>query len=215
MRPGEVEDWADRGRAVVTALRATAEASQADVVAELEATGATYQSFWVDNTIHVESGARSLALQLAVDDDVTRVRAPDTVPLEPTTPAQRHALSAGVEWGVADIHADQVWQQFGVRGDGLVVASIDSGVEFDHPALVHSYRGTQRGRHVHPRPQLVGPHRALRPGPGPCDNAGHGTHTMGTMVGDGGRGQPHRSRAGRPVDRREGLRDRHAAASSP
>ena len=46
-----------------------------------------------------------------------------------------------VEWGIANINADHVWSQFGVKGEGITVASIDTGVQFDHPALVNQYRG--------------------------------------------------------------------------
>ena len=49
----------------------------------------------------------------------------------------------------------------------------------------------------------------------PCDNNGHGTHTMGTMVGDDGDpGQPDRRRPAREVDRRQGLRVEPATTRS-
>jgi subtilisin family serine protease len=41
-----------------------------------------------------------------------------------------------VEWGVNAINANQVWSTFGLRGEGIVVANIDTGADFDHPALV-------------------------------------------------------------------------------
>ena len=46
------------------------------------------------------------------------------------------------EWGLDAINAPDVWADFGVRGEGIVVANIDTGVQFDHPALVDHYRGT-------------------------------------------------------------------------
>ncbi len=46
-----------------------------------------------------------------------------------------------IEWGIDRINANDVWTEFGVRGEGIVVANIDSGVQFDHPALVNQYRG--------------------------------------------------------------------------
>lgn len=45
----------------------------------------------------------------------------------------------------------QVWEQTGVRGEGIVVANIDSAVDYTHPAVNHEYRGT---RSVWPRSQV-------------------------------------------------------------
>ena len=91
--------------------------------------------------------------------------------------------------GVADIHADQVWEQVGARGEGLVVANIDSGVQYDHPALVASYRGNQGGGSVDHNYNWWDPTGLCSANGGaPCDTVDHGTHTMGTMVGDGGEG---------------------------
>ena len=79
----------------------------------------------------------------------------------------------------------EVWTRYSDRGDGIVVANIDTGVQYNHPALVNQYRGNNGGRDLRPQLQLVRP-AALVPDPAPCDTFGHGTHTMGTMVGDDG-----------------------------
>ena len=69
---------------------------------------------------------------------------------------------------------------------GLVVASVDTGVDFTHPALVNNYRGNNHdGTFTHDY-NWWDP-SGLCPGE-PCDNVGHGTHTMGTMVGGDGPG---------------------------
>ena len=180
-------DWDARGRAVVALLQRTAAASQADVVTELDAAGVAYQAFWVDNTVHVDGANRTLALDIAADDSVVSVREPDDVPVEEPRPLARRAAVAGVEWGLADIGADRVWEELGVRGGGVVVANIDSGVQYDHPALRASYRGTGPDGTVDHDYNWWDPSHTC-PGAAPCDNVGHGTHTMGTMVGDAGEG---------------------------
>jgi subtilisin family serine protease/N-acetylneuraminic acid mutarotase len=185
----EIDDWEERGRAVVEALRSTAAESQADVIATLEARGVEYHSFWIDNTVHVEGGTEQLALRVAAEGEVTRVRAAEEAALEEPEKSTHKAAVAGVEWGVADIHADQVWEQVGVRGEGLVVANIDSGVQYDHPALVAAYRGNQGdGTFDHDYNWFDPTGLCTADGGAPCDTVGHGTHTMGTMVGDGGEG---------------------------
>ena len=185
----EIDDWEGRGRAVVEELQRTATESQADVVATLEARGAEYQSFWIDNTVHVEGGSEQLAMRVASEGEVTAVRAPDEVSLEKPEESTRRSAVAGVEWGIADIHADQVWEQVGARGEGLVVANIDSGVQYDHPALVAAYRGNNGdGTFDHDYNWWDPTGLCTADGGAPCDPVGHGTHTMGTMVGDGGEG---------------------------
>ncbi|HYJ66727.1 MAG TPA: S8 family serine peptidase [Nocardioidaceae bacterium] len=185
-----IRDWTERGEAVADALRKTAETSQADVIADLEAQGADYQSFWINNTIHVESGTRRMALTAAGDDSVVTVRAADSIKLEqPVKAGPATNAASGVEWGIADIKADQVWENYDARGQGIVVASIDSGVQYDHPALAATYRGNLGdGNIAHDYnwwdPAKICGFQETKP----CDNAGHGTHTMGTMVGDGGEG---------------------------
>ncbi|GAB4009022.1 hypothetical protein GCM10029992_66960 [Glycomyces albus] len=42
--------------------------------------------------------------------------------------------------GLDDIHAPEVWD-LGYDGTGVTIASIDSGVDYEHPALVDQYRG--------------------------------------------------------------------------
>ena len=56
--------------------------------------------------------------------------------LSPITPGSVEQTINSVEWGVANINADDVWTAYG-RGEGVVVATIDTGVQFDHPALVN------------------------------------------------------------------------------
>ena len=38
-----------------------------------------------------------------------------------------------------------MWSTYGARGEGFVVATIDTGVQYDHPALVEQYRGNLGG----------------------------------------------------------------------
>src|SRR5699024_2736147 len=60
--------------------------------------------------------------------------------VEPIKVKPKHVTNA-LEWGLSNINADDVWDQYGVHGEGIVVANIDTGVQYDHPALVNQYRG--------------------------------------------------------------------------
>jgi hypothetical protein len=140
-----IADWDQRGAAVVAALRRTADASQSDVRKQLALSGTSYQPFWVANTVLVRSGSDSLAQTLASFGNVTRLRSAHTYSLPAPSPGTVENEINAVEWGIARIRADQVWSTFGVRGEGITVANVDTGVDFDHPALVDKYRGNTGG----------------------------------------------------------------------
>ncbi|MPZ26697.1 MAG: S8 family serine peptidase [Micromonosporaceae bacterium] len=172
-----------KGTHVFGQLTRTARTSQAPLRAMLDARGVEYTPFWIANVLLV-TGDRALVDELAARPDVARIAPNRQVPLpEPvtTSPDGDNGIQA-VEWGVANINADDVWNQFNVRGEGIVVANIDTGVQHNHPALVNQYRGTATGSHDY---NWFDPAGVCVVGV-PCDNNGHGTHTMGTMVGDDG-----------------------------
>jgi subtilisin family serine protease len=157
--------------------------SQADLRASLDARGVSYTPFWIANALLVE-GDRALLDELAARSDVASIEPDRSYPLiEPVAGFTPAAAINAIEWGISNIRADQVWSQFGATGEGIVVANIDTGVQFDHPALAGQYRGTATGGHDYNWFDPTGMCGGV-----PCDNSGHGTHTMGTMVGDDGAG---------------------------
>lgn len=89
----------------------------------------------------------------------------------------------GIEWNIARVRAPEVWEHLGIDGAGVVVANMDTGVLYDHPALVQQYRGTQPLGYDHNYNWFDA--TGMYP-TAPADGHGHGTHTMGTMVGRAG-----------------------------
>jgi subtilisin family serine protease len=182
-------DKAARATKVYQQLTATAESSQRGLARELATRKVPYTSFWIANALWLSGDAGLLAM-LSARTDVAKIEAVKTYPLlEPVTQQAAPPQTNAVEWGVANIEAPRVWSDFGVRGEGIVVASIDSGVQFDHPALVGKYRGNLgNGQFNHNYNWFDPAHICGNPSLMPCDNNNHGTHTMGTMVGDDGAG---------------------------
>ncbi len=191
----QIDDWAERGRAVYDALRASADSAQSDVVAELEEQGVDYQTFWVTNAILVQSGTADLAATLAGDAAVAEIVEPAEFTLEKPPVAEQSdaaqtavAAVGGPEWGILDINADDVWAT-GITGAGITVAGLDSGVDGDHAALRDSYRGFDAATGAFDDDYNFFDADGVCPdGTGPCDRFDHGSHTMGTIVGDDGEG---------------------------
>ena len=66
-----------------------------------------------------------------------------------------------------------------------MVANIDTGVDFNHPALKRQYRGRKADGTFDHNYNWYDPASICgSPSLAPCDNAGHGTHTMGIIVGE-------------------------------
>jgi subtilisin family serine protease len=199
--------WVAQGAAVLSALQTTAAASQPAVKAQLDALGAHYQAFYILNALAV-TGGRAVVEALAARPDVASI-VPDRTfkaaleqPAAPGTsgrtrrsgPAQ---AGIGIPWNIAQTHAPDLWAM-GITGRGIVYANADTGVMWDHPALKNQYRGWNGTTADHNynwwdaiiTDTITGSTSnpcgyALQ---APCDDYGHGTHTMGIGVGNDAEG---------------------------
>jgi subtilisin family serine protease len=175
-----------RAGAVHRAATDSAARSQRGLRKLLTSRKATFTTYWIADTVKVTGDARLLA-EVAARPEVKAVLPDDPVTLPaPVAGAMQETVDA-VEWNVDRIGAPRVWAENDVRGQGVVVANIDTGVQFDHPALAASYRGRQAGGGYAHDYHWFDP-TGVCTGGVPCDNNGHGTHTMGTMAGAGGIG---------------------------
>lgn len=160
---------AARLRAVNLALRRNAATTQASIIELLEqrraeGTVRTFDPYWVFNGLAV-TATPAVIEELAARSDVARI-----VPDREIAVASA-AAAAAAEPNVAQVQAPALWD-LGYRGQGIVVANMDTGVDVEHPDLAGSWRGGSNswfdpnGQH-----------------PTPADVNGHGTWTMGLMVG--------------------------------
>ena len=190
-----------KGRYVFERLTEVAQRTQPPLLKTLQEQKLEYQPFWVANMICVRGdlpAIQSLAQRLDTARIVANpaVRVPDL----PVLPAPRLANAANsVEWNLSQVHAPDVWA-LGYTGQGVVVAGQDTGYQWDHPALKNHYRGwdgtnANHNYNWHDAIHGLNPHNTnigVNPCgydlPAPCDDWSHGTHTMGTMVGDDGVG---------------------------
>jgi subtilisin family serine protease len=163
-----------------------ADRTQAGLRDLLTARGAQFTPFWIVNTIEV-TGDAALANEIAARPEVKQILPNRVHQVEQPTPAQEQAQVDTVEWNINQIRANKVWTDFNDRGEGVVVANIDTGVNYQHPAVVGKYRGNKGDGTFDHNYNWFDPSNACgSPSLAPCDNNDHGTHTMGTMVGDDG-----------------------------
>lgn len=173
-----IKDWDQRGQEVVTRLRATADASQAEAIAAATAANARFVSLWISNTL-VFAGHPELGPDLAALPGVTKVWQ-EEVPTgldDPPFQSPPFPEPGDGGWevdalGVNDVHAE------GVDGAGVTIGIIDTGVAYTHESLISGYRGRDTGHDYN----WFSPLRAFREEP--VDIAGHGTAVAGLAVGD-------------------------------
>lgn len=185
-----IDDWAARGWFVYHALHEVASRSQQDLRTWLEAEHIPHQPLWIANAMIVQGRAAEVEA-LAARSDVALLRAnyqlslalPDDATLPPRLlyPDRLRPLAqtGDVQWHVRQVQADRVWADFGVSGQGIVVANIDSGVLYEHVALRQNYRGYRADSNP------VADYNWFDPGNSfeqPGDEIGHGTHVMGLMA---------------------------------
>ena len=192
----------EKGAYVYRILAANAARTQSPVIASLKQMGVTYRSYWIANVIWARGDTNALQT-LAQRSDVSHIAANPRV-LQ-NIPTQSGALLAplasasaqGNQWNIEKVGAPKVWAA-GYTGEGVVIGGQDTGFQWDHPILKDSYLGwdgttADHNYHWHDAIHADDTHTATGNPCGfdvsiPCDDQGHGTHTMGIAVGSNGYG---------------------------
>jgi len=184
LRPAyTMPDRNERLRYVYTTLTRHADTTQANLRAALDRAHIAYRSYYLVNGIEVNGGPL-LRAYLSRQPEVDRtLDSPHLRPLPEPLPVDigHDPAPTELQWNITSIGADRVWKEFGVTGQGITVGQSDSGVQGDHPALRDGYRGRD-GQDDY---NWLDPWNHSR---APSDINGHGTHTLGSIVGRGGIG---------------------------
>lgn len=164
---------------VYNTLTAHANRTQSNLRATLNQFGVAYTPYYLVNAMEVNADL-PLQLWLAAQPEVDRVLpSPHLRPLPSPPPVSRGEVtqpSLAPKWNLTLIGADRVWNELGVRGAGVIVGQSDSGADGTHPELSAQYRGHDGSNEYN----WFDPwnHTAA-----PQDIGGHGTHTLGSIVG--------------------------------
>ncbi len=134
------------------------------------------QKHWISPAFVATVPASTLT-ELSQMDGVAEIV--EDVPVEIESPVSTSTapslVSAAVSNELVMLGVPTVWQA-GLNGTGRVVCNFDTGVDGAHAALSPKWRGT----HVAAQAAWFSPVQGTSV---PADKTGHGTHTMGTMIG--------------------------------
>ena len=162
----QVDEFDHEGRpaALLRALQRTADATQDEVV---EAVDGPVRSFWLVNAIAF-SGTPDEVRAVADDPAVAAVDLDAPVRIADAALSQAPFPDpGGGNWGLAATRVPAVWSGLGLRGAGVTVGTIDTGIDPAAPALAG---------------KVVAWRDFIGQSPTPHDDNGHGTHTAGTIA---------------------------------
>jgi subtilisin family serine protease len=185
---------------VFNALKSVAENSQKNILNYLSANNIPHKSYYVTNAILVDSDIETLKYIAKLPEvesikDNPWIKSLNYIEEKNQTQSVREGEP---EWGIKMINADSLWR-LGYTGQGVVIGGQDTGYDWKVSPLISKYRGISGTDTIHDYSW----HDAISEisplngdtlitdmtnpcglkSPYPCDDHNHGTHTMGTMVG--------------------------------
>lgn len=198
---GQTKGWDKNRKAnyVYQQLMSHADNSQAELIDHLTKKDISYQAFYVFNGIQAHL-TKKQALYILEHFAVAKVVYDSPTQLLPEKSSlASFGKRSEPEWGISKINADSVWQM-GYKGTGVVVGGQDTGYDFDNALILPKYRGYIDSSMIDHNYNWHDAIDSLNPLHGdtindpslnpcgflsevPCDDHGHGSHTMGTMVG--------------------------------
>ncbi len=170
----------ERTFTVITALQEKAANAQRPLLNWLDQqdglTQNSLQTFWIANLLALEA-TPELINRLSHRADVEWMDIDAELALESFTESAAPPPAPGVsEPGLNAIRADKLWQM-GYTGYGRLAMSADTGIDPEHPAIVHNWRGN----FTEPALGWFDANNSSNTNVSNCGD--HGVHTLGTMVG--------------------------------
>jgi subtilisin family serine protease len=177
---------AERREFVVNELKQFAEDSQHDLrltLEEMEQQGMTTapKIIWMANAMYFSATKQAINdLAMRSDIEIIGLDEKKQMPVDEESIPVPASNTRGVAPSVAQVNAHRVWP-LGYTGKGVVVAVLDSGVNYNHPDLAdHLWEGGDEF-----------PNHGwdfVNNDNDPMDEAGHGTSCAGIICGDGTEG---------------------------
>jgi subtilisin family serine protease len=170
---------------------------QSGVKSFLDIKGVSYRSYYIVNMIALKANLE-LINELAQQSGVNRILLDGKVMMvsNPVSSGRDEGHRA-IEWNITHMGATEVWSM-GYTGQNVTIGGQDTGYEWENALLKNKYKGWNGSSadHNYNWHDAIRADILLSAGTNscgfntsePCDDHNHGTHTMGTMVGDDGAG---------------------------
>lgn len=129
--------------------------------------------FWIFNGFHLKA-TKPIIYELAKRDEVWFICHNGVIKLDAEIVPEPDVTGRTPEWNITKIKADSCWID-GYSGAGIIIGHIDTGVLTTHEALAGKWLS----------PYWID---GVSGQTSPYDDYGHGTHTMGTILGGDGPG---------------------------
>lgn len=191
---------AERRAFVVNELQRFSRASQNDIMQVLEE-GANnglvreLTPFWISNSIGCTM-TRNMINTISQRNDILVIESDEYRNMLPngetSTPVQNSISNSGnngstsstrgVAWHVSQVNADDVWNyngSSGYNGNGIIVAILDTGVNYNHNDIKNNMWTNSQGYHGYDY---------VNRDNDPMDDQGHGSHCAGIVAGTGASG---------------------------
>lgn len=175
-----------RRQYVVSVLKDFSSLSQEGVVSQLNQLSRANSvdkitTYWIANVINCYATPDAIR-QLESRDDIASIDYDeyrimlDENEWKNRVPVEALPGSREITWNVLKVNADDVWA-LGYTGEGVIVAVIDTGVNYDHVDIAdHVWESEEYPNHGYD---------FVNNDNDPKDDHGHGTHCSGTVAGDG------------------------------
>lgn len=162
------------------------------LIRDLEARGLAgeVRPLWIANVLRLKASYEAISALSNLDEVISITADTPRQVLEPS--AALSEPTTDIAWGVTEIEADRVWNELGYTGDGVLIAMVDTGVDYYHTDLQNR---------MWRNPGEIPDNGADDDGNGyvddfygfdfadadsdPMDDDGHGTITAGIAAGDG------------------------------
>jgi len=156
-----------RRKKLIAALKEHSNASRLSIASEFDSQeSGGIRNFWLSNSLGVTLPARKIK-RLVKRHGVTSI----VLDQKLRVPVQPLGVVSPGGWNLDAVGAPALWQQ-GYTGQGVVVATMDTGVDLNHPDIGPKWRGGTNS--------WLDPHGIYG---APHDSDGHGTQGMGLIIG--------------------------------
>jgi len=152
--------------------------SQAEIKGILDFWNISYHSYYLVNAIEVKSGPIFRYFLSKNDHVIKTLESPNLRPLpeKNMTVSGTTNVLVSDHWNLESLGVFQIREKYGVTGKGVIIGQADSGVDGQHPQLNEQYLGYRADDNFH----WLDPWNLTTE---PTDSNGHGTQTLGIILG--------------------------------